>query len=79
MVFQVWDWRPPLYDLSFYLVEDRGGAECRTHGMRTTYHAVSIDTFMALFRKAGFEGVERVDGTFFQPLIVARRAAASRG
>jgi SAM-dependent methyltransferase len=79
VLFQVWEWRPPLYDMSFYVVEDDGGAGCRARVMRTTYHAVSIDALMALLGEAGFEGVERIDGAFFQPLIIGRKAAAPRG
>ena len=73
VVLQTWDFHGPLYDLTMYFVEDRGGAECRTHAFRARYYTVSIDRLIDLFRDAGFEAVHRIDGRFFQPLIVARR------
>jgi len=74
VLLQVWEFRGDLYDLAMYFVEDRGGgAECRTRVMRTMYYAVSIDRLMQLLRESGFEDVHRVDGRFFQPVIVGRR------
>jgi hypothetical protein len=29
VLFQIWDWRDSLYDLSFYIVHDDGVAKCR--------------------------------------------------
>lgn len=70
LLWQVWDPHGATYDVTLYCVEDRGGAECRTHAMRTTYYAIGITRLMELMREAGFENVERLDGRFFQPLIV---------
>jgi SAM-dependent methyltransferase len=71
IVFQVWDPRPPLYDTTLYLVEDRGG-ETRTRTMRTTYYALSTTRLMELMEEAGFVRVRRLDGAFFQPLVIGR-------
>ena len=73
LVFQVWEFRGMLYDLAMYFVEDRGGATCTTHVMRTTYYAVGIDMLIALMTQAGFEDVQRLDDRFFQPVIIGKR------
>jgi SAM-dependent methyltransferase len=62
------------YDVTFYVVEDRGGDEAAAHVMRSRYYAISIDRLMEMMREAGFAEVERLDGAFFQPLLVAMRA-----
>jgi SAM-dependent methyltransferase len=75
LVFQLWEFDGPLYDLSMYFVEDRGGSECRTHVMRTRYYAVPIARLVQLMTKAGFQDVRRIDDRFFQPLIAGFKAA----
>ncbi len=75
LVWQVWEFRGPIYDLAMYLVEDRGGADCATRVMRSQYYAVGIHKLMELMRQAGFAQVERLDGCFYQPILVGRRAA----
>lgn len=74
VLFQVWDARPPLYETSMYVVEDRGG-DVRTRVMRATYYALSVTRLMELMADAGFTDVRRLDDAFYQPLIVARRPA----
>ncbi|MFW6039144.1 MAG: class I SAM-dependent methyltransferase, partial [bacterium] len=73
LLWQVWEPHGSTYDLTLYLVEDRGHTECRTHAFRTTYHAVGIPRLMALMREAGFEGLRRIDGRFFQPIIIGHK------
>jgi SAM-dependent methyltransferase len=73
VLLQVWEFEGELYDLTMYLIEDRGGAECRTRALRSRYYAVPIDRLMELLRQAGFGAVRRIDGRFFQPVIVGRR------
>ena len=73
--WQVWEFHGPLYDLSMYFVEDRGGAECTTRDMRSRYYAVGTEKLMELMRQAGFTLVERIDGRFYQPVLVGRRPA----
>lgn len=75
LVFQVWEFHGSIYDLHMYFVEDRGASECRTRVMRTKYYAVSIETLIELMVRAGFVNVRRLDGRFFQPLLVGERAA----
>lgn len=73
LIWQVWEFRGEVYDLAMYFVADRGGADCVTRVMRSRYYAVGTDRLMALLRQAGFVDVERVDGGFYQPVLVGRR------
>lgn len=73
VLFQVWEPRPPLYETTMYVMEDRPGAEIRTRSMRATYYAIPVARVMELMREVGFAEVRRMDGAFYQPLIVARR------
>lgn len=76
ILFQVWDPRPPLYDVNLYVVEDRDGA-AETRVMRSTYYALPFSRLLELMRTAGFDDVRRLpDGAFFQPLVIGRRAAS---
>ncbi|MBW3569473.1 MAG: class I SAM-dependent methyltransferase [Gemmatimonadetes bacterium] len=75
VLFQVWEPRPPLYETSMYVVEDRRGHAVRTRVMRATCRAVSPARLVELMRQAGFAGARRVDGAFYQPLVIGRRAA----
>ena len=75
VLFQVWDPRPPLYETSMYVVEDRREAGVRTQVMRATCYAIPVPRLVELMREAGLADVRRQDGAFFQPLVVGRRAA----
>ena len=75
LIWQVWEFRGPVYDLAMYFVADRGGSDCTTRVMRSRYYAVGTDKLMELMRQAGFVQVERLDGRFYQPVLVGRRAA----
>jgi hypothetical protein len=77
VIFQVWDFIDQrVYDLAMYfVVDDRTSGELLTHVMRTKYYAVGTDHLLALMRQAGFTRVERLDGRFYQPVLVGDRAA----
>ena len=75
LVFQVWEFHGPIYDLSMYFVEDGGGSECSTHVMRARYYAIPVARLVELMASAGFRDVRRLDERFFQPLIVGFRPA----
>lgn len=62
------------YDVSMYLVEDRGGIDCRTHVFRSSYYPVGIERLTDLMKEAGFDDVRRIDARFFQPIIVGTKA-----
>jgi hypothetical protein len=74
LVWQVWEFHGPVYDLTMYFVEDRGEPTCVTRALRSRYYAVGTDTLLALMRRAGFVEVERLDGRFYQPVLLAKRA-----
>lgn len=73
VLFQIWEWRGALYDLSFYFVRDELVGECRTEVARSTYYAVPIAKLIHLMEGAGFVDVRRIDDVFFQPLLVGVR------
>ena len=73
LIFQVWDFDGPRYDLAMYFVEDRGGPTCLTRVMRAQYYAVGTDKLRALLRQAGFVQVERLDGRFYQPVLLGKK------
>ncbi len=76
LLFQVWDFDGDHYDLTFFVIEeDLSTLEVRTHSMRTRYYAVSTDRLCDLMREAGFRAVRRLDGAFYQPVLVGTRAA----
>jgi SAM-dependent methyltransferase len=76
LIFQVWDFVGEVYDLSMYfVVDDRASEQLVTHVMRTKYHAVGTDHLLALMRRAGFTREERLDGRFYQPVLVGNREA----
>lgn len=74
VVFQVWECDQTGYNLNFYFVEDADDRTPVTHVMRSRYYAITTDTILRLMKEAGFRNVERVDGKFFQPLLVGDRA-----
>jgi SAM-dependent methyltransferase len=73
LALQVWEFHGEVYDLTMYLLEDRGGPTCGARVMRSQYYAVGTDKLLALLRQAGFSPVERLDGCFYQPVLVGRR------
>lgn len=75
LLFQVWEWREPLYDLSLYVVHDALGQACRTEVIRSTCYAIGVDHLMGLMARAGFVHLERRDDVLFQPVIVGIRPA----
>ena len=74
--FQVWDFSGHIYDLTMYfVVDDRVSEQVATHVMRTRYNAVGTDHLLALMQRAGFTPAERLDGRFYQPVLVGDRKA----
>jgi SAM-dependent methyltransferase len=73
LLWQVWEFHGAVYDLTMYLVEDTGGAECVTRALRSRYYAIGTEKLMELMGQAGFVQVERLDGRFYQPVLVGRR------
>jgi SAM-dependent methyltransferase len=78
VVFQVWDFDGPHYDLSMYFVaDDRASDPLSARVMRSRYNAVGTGHLLDLMREAGFSAVERLDGRFYQPVLVGDRPADS--
>jgi SAM-dependent methyltransferase len=76
VVFQVWDFDGPCYDMAMYfVVDDRTSGPLATHVMRTRFNAVGTDRLLDLMREAGFTATERLDGRFYQPVLVGNREA----
>jgi SAM-dependent methyltransferase len=74
VLFQVWDFVGEHYDLGFFFVEeDLSTREVKTRVMRSRYYAVSTTRLCELMREAGLEQVRRIDGVFFQPVLVGTR------
>lgn len=74
LLFQVWDFEGEHYDLTFFFVEeDTTTREVRTHAMRSRYYAVSTTRLCELMRQAGWRDVRRIDGVFYQPVLVGTR------
>ena len=62
-----------IYDVEMYFVEDTGEDTCETHVMRTRYYAVDTNTLIGLMERARYVDVQRLDGVYFQPLLVGTR------
>jgi len=73
LIFQVWDFDGDIYDISMYFISDDGEAECVTHVMRSKYYAVGTGKLMSILEQTGFVDVERLDGRFFQPVIIGKK------
>jgi SAM-dependent methyltransferase len=74
VLFQVWDFVGEHYDLGFFFVEeDLSTREVRTRVMRSRYYAISTARLCELMREAGLEKVRRIDGAFFQPVLVGTK------
>ena len=67
-------WHGDQYDLTFYIVEDRGGDTAATHAFRSRYYAVPTARLLELMHAAGFSPAERMDGVFYQPLLIGTPA-----
>lgn len=76
---QVWDFDGDLYDLTLYLIEeDLAAGVSITHTLRSRYYAIGTGRLLELMRQAGFEQVRRLDGGFFQPVLLGTRPASDR-
>lgn len=69
------------YALTFFFVaEDLTSCVVKTHTLRSKYYAVATARLCALMEQAGFHEVQRLDGVFYQPVLVGtRRAGTARG
>jgi len=73
VLLQVWNPLPPLHQTITYIIEHREGALPVTHTSQETCYALPIYRLMRLMEEAGFHEVRRVDGVFFQPVVIGRK------
>jgi hypothetical protein len=74
VILQVWDFEGDHYDLSFYIIdEDPVAGTAETHVFKSRYYAVSPVRILQLMEQAGYCEVRRVDGDFYQPILVGTR------
>ncbi len=72
-IFQAWDFKGDVYEISMYIVEDEREGACVTHVMRSQYYAIGTNQLADLMRAAGFDEVQRLDGLFFQPVMIGKK------
>lgn len=72
---QVWTWSGPRYDLSFEITP-ADGTDAKAIVLKTSYLAIPVEQVAGLMRSVGFEDVRRIDGRFFQPVLVGTRSHA---
>jgi len=76
LLFQVWDFDGDCYELTFFFVEESlATGVVRTHVMRSRYYALSTAKLCSLMEQAGFQDVHRLEGGFYQPVLVGTRCA----
>jgi SAM-dependent methyltransferase len=75
ILFQVWEFDGSHYELSIFVVHDVPARPPVVRVQRTRYYAVALNTLRELMSRAGFQDVQRLDGVFFQPVLLGRRAA----
>jgi SAM-dependent methyltransferase len=71
---QVWTWRGPRYDLALEITP-MDGTEGETRVLMSSYLAIPVEEVARLMGMVGFAHVRRVDGRFFQPVLVGMRPA----
>jgi SAM-dependent methyltransferase len=72
---QVWSWRGPRYDFSFEF-RPVDGVDDHATILKSSYLAIPVAKVGELMSAVGFQGVRRVDGRFFQPVLVGTRPVA---
>jgi SAM-dependent methyltransferase len=74
ILFDVWDFDGNYYEITTYLVEDKGKPEAETKILRGgKYYCVEIPTLTKLLIEAGFRDANTLRERFFQPLILAKK------
>jgi SAM-dependent methyltransferase len=76
VLFQVWDWNGPHYDLSFYVMHEEPGKPAQVEVLHARYYAIPVQRLRELMEAAGFEKVRRIDGAFYEPIVVATKGKA---
>ncbi|HJO93732.1 MAG TPA: class I SAM-dependent methyltransferase [Victivallales bacterium] len=72
-LFQTWEFKKNICDISMYIIEDTGSKTCKTYVMRSKYYTVTIEVLINIIKKAGFTNIQRIDNMFYQPVIIGRK------
>jgi SAM-dependent methyltransferase len=71
VLFQVWNFSGKVYDLFWYVVRQAtGNSEPKTERFKSQFYAVPVSTVLGLMEKVGFKNVRRLDGAYFQPVLL---------
>jgi SAM-dependent methyltransferase len=74
MLFQVWDFDDHYCNITLYCVEEiLSTGQVATRTMRSKYYAVSTTLLLKLMKQVGFQGVERLDDVFYQPVLIGSK------
>ena len=71
---QMWTWQGQRYELALEITDADDAAEPFTV-LKTSYLSITPARVAELMRAVGFANVQRVDGRFFQPVLVGTRTA----
>lgn len=72
VMFDVWDFEGDQYEITTYVIEDKGGSQADAHILHGgRYYCVRLSTLERLMAEAGFRNVQTYMDRFFQPLMVA--------
>lgn len=69
LVEQEWEWHGETYTLTMRIQPVDGSPEAALE-LSTAYFAVGLDDVLGLMEDAGLSDVQRVDGLFYQPLLI---------
>src|SRR5262249_31523422 len=73
--FQIWDFDGDCYDLTLFQVdEELATKNVTSKALRARYYAIGTDKLISLISAAGFVNVRRLDGVFYQPVLVGTKA-----
>ncbi len=71
LIFDCWDFDGDFYDITMYIVQDRGEVTATTNIIRGgRYYCISISKLERLMKEAGFTSVITLKDRFYQPLLV---------
>jgi SAM-dependent methyltransferase len=70
VMFDLWEFDADYYDLSLYLVKDKGNDAPETIVMRSRYYCITTDRLESLMLEAGFTDVQTLKERFYQPVVV---------
>jgi SAM-dependent methyltransferase len=79
VIFDLWEFDGDFYDVTTYIVEDKGQSSAQTHVIKGgRYYCVSISTLEQLLTQAGFSRAKTLKDRFFQPLIVGLKESSTQ-